>query len=366
MKKTSYGITAALVALLISATAIFASAARYMGDLNSDNRVTSADARILLRVSAKLDTLTQEQKAVADINSDTRVNSADARIALRMSAKLEEKITLPETSTDSGDVPNKPPVKPSSSITEEPTTTEAPNAKPDAEVLKDCYVDAEVVQYAEDGTEKKTDICCAYQSEMQKAGLVKKEVQHLYARTTGAVAGQDIGILLKSNLNSLGKVKQDIYMINYKTNEYLMLGSAVIDSMSTITGGMDMGELISPDDMLSVEIFHSLDKYTTTEETRDGEKFKVMREKGEDGKETVYYLRYAENSYYYPAITEMYQNGKLIQKVTIKELKRDASEYMEVPASMNGIRVEKLTDVADMKKLEAMMNFMNALGVSAN
>ena len=59
------------------------------GDVNGDGNVKAADARIILRVSAKLEQLSDEKFMIADINSDGNVNASDARIALRISAKLD-------------------------------------------------------------------------------------------------------------------------------------------------------------------------------------------------------------------------------------------------------------------------------------
>ena len=60
-----------------------------MGDVNGDGVVTAADARLILRRSAKLVKFTMEQDALADVNNDGKVTAADARIVLRVSAKLE-------------------------------------------------------------------------------------------------------------------------------------------------------------------------------------------------------------------------------------------------------------------------------------
>lgn len=58
-------------------------------DLNSNGKVDAADARLILRASAKLDSLTTSQKKLADVNSDGNVTAADARTVLRMAAKLQ-------------------------------------------------------------------------------------------------------------------------------------------------------------------------------------------------------------------------------------------------------------------------------------
>ncbi|MBQ8210102.1 MAG: dockerin type I repeat-containing protein [Clostridia bacterium] len=60
-----------------------------MGDVNGDGEVTAADARLILRHSARLEILYLEQYLLADYNDDGRVTAADARLALRKSAGLE-------------------------------------------------------------------------------------------------------------------------------------------------------------------------------------------------------------------------------------------------------------------------------------
>lgn len=58
------------------------------GDINSDGRVTAADARLLLRFAAGLQSYSSSQKQKYDVNGDGRVTSADARIVLRIAASL--------------------------------------------------------------------------------------------------------------------------------------------------------------------------------------------------------------------------------------------------------------------------------------
>ena len=60
-----------------------------LGDVNMDGKVTAADARVALRISAKLDTGTAVMLLAADCDGKERVTAADARIILRVSAKLQ-------------------------------------------------------------------------------------------------------------------------------------------------------------------------------------------------------------------------------------------------------------------------------------
>ena len=60
-----------------------------LGDVNGDSKVNAADARIVLRVSARLQTLAADFMAVADVNKDDKVNASDARKILRVASRLE-------------------------------------------------------------------------------------------------------------------------------------------------------------------------------------------------------------------------------------------------------------------------------------
>ena len=66
-----------------------------LGDANLDGQITAADARIILRISAKLETLEDNKITVEniDVNFDGTVSASDARTVLRVAAKLE---SMPE------------------------------------------------------------------------------------------------------------------------------------------------------------------------------------------------------------------------------------------------------------------------------
>ena len=87
MKKLiALALALSLVALCL--TPVFA--ARVPGDADGDGKVTASDARIALRVAAKLDTLEGVFLKAADADGNGKINSSDARKALRVAAKLEE------------------------------------------------------------------------------------------------------------------------------------------------------------------------------------------------------------------------------------------------------------------------------------
>lgn len=60
-----------------------------MGDVDCDKKVSSADARLVLRASVGLEQFTDSQKDLADVDFDKKITSADARLVLRASVGLE-------------------------------------------------------------------------------------------------------------------------------------------------------------------------------------------------------------------------------------------------------------------------------------
>ncbi len=68
------------------------------GDATVSNGTNAADARIVLRYSAKLENeFSDLQKRLSDVNNDGKITAADARIVLRLSAKLETEAELIKT-----------------------------------------------------------------------------------------------------------------------------------------------------------------------------------------------------------------------------------------------------------------------------
>lgn len=70
-------------------------------DLNNDSKTTSADARLLLRHSAKLE-LYKGNTGSVDINADGSITALDARLALRYSANLDTYYRLADGSVAYG------------------------------------------------------------------------------------------------------------------------------------------------------------------------------------------------------------------------------------------------------------------------
>ena len=62
---------------------------REQGDMNHDNRVTSGDARLIMRLSVKLESSADYDMEYADYDGDGEVSPEDARLVLRRSVGLE-------------------------------------------------------------------------------------------------------------------------------------------------------------------------------------------------------------------------------------------------------------------------------------
>ena len=59
------------------------------GDVDNDKAITASDARLALRASVKLETLSAAQMQAADVDKEVGVSASDARLILRVAVKLE-------------------------------------------------------------------------------------------------------------------------------------------------------------------------------------------------------------------------------------------------------------------------------------
>lgn len=120
--------------------------AAYVGDVDGNGKITASDARIILRVSAKLDKLDDSKTKFADVNGDKKITASDARTVLRMSAKLEalKELTTKETTTKApttkAPTTKAPTTKPT---TTKPTVTETTTKEPVTEAPKSPKVTAD-------------------------------------------------------------------------------------------------------------------------------------------------------------------------------------------------------------------------------
>jgi len=98
MKKIKSLIALALVFAMLAAYAPFASAVKLKpnlagepntGDVDNNGYVTAADARLVLRYCAKLESFNSDQLKAADVDRDGYVTPLDARAILRIAAGLD-------------------------------------------------------------------------------------------------------------------------------------------------------------------------------------------------------------------------------------------------------------------------------------
>ena len=125
MKKLLISLVLSIVVLF--SLAVSASAASYYGDVDGSGKVTASDARIILRVAAKMETIDDDKTIYADANRDGKITAADARTVLRIAAKLEDVVEI----STSGEGTTRPPettTRPPETTTRPPETTTSPSS----------------------------------------------------------------------------------------------------------------------------------------------------------------------------------------------------------------------------------------------
>ncbi|MBQ6019631.1 MAG: hypothetical protein IJL26_05555 [Clostridia bacterium] len=65
-----------------------------IGDVSQDKKVTSKDARLVLRYVAHLETLSEDQLVLADVNGDAKVNSTDANALQKYVAHIISQLPI--------------------------------------------------------------------------------------------------------------------------------------------------------------------------------------------------------------------------------------------------------------------------------
>ena len=61
-----------------------------LGDVDTDGKISSADARQTLRYAVELDKYDKKQKLLADADKDGKITSSDARLILRVAVRLDD------------------------------------------------------------------------------------------------------------------------------------------------------------------------------------------------------------------------------------------------------------------------------------
>ena len=60
-----------------------------LGDIDGNGKINATDARLILRIAAKLDSATDTKLLAGDLNGDGKISAGEARSALRFAARLE-------------------------------------------------------------------------------------------------------------------------------------------------------------------------------------------------------------------------------------------------------------------------------------
>lgn len=89
MHRFSKKMMALALSLLIACSMGLSVLAAVSGDLNSDNKISAADARLILRCAVGMEDMTSTQMTAGDLNMDGQITAADARTALRLSVGLD-------------------------------------------------------------------------------------------------------------------------------------------------------------------------------------------------------------------------------------------------------------------------------------
>jgi hypothetical protein len=96
------GISLASAAVIAASAATTSFAVNYLGDVNNDGSVNSADALMILSYSVGLPNINIDLKK-ADVNGDGAVNSMDALNVLKISVGLQDKVEYTDEDEDEQD-----------------------------------------------------------------------------------------------------------------------------------------------------------------------------------------------------------------------------------------------------------------------
>ncbi|MBQ6065984.1 MAG: hypothetical protein IJK89_04105 [Clostridia bacterium] len=316
---------ALILALVLANLAVPSFAKRKLGDVDGDGYITSADARLALRASVKLEALTAEQALAADVDQDTYVTSADARLILRASVKLE---TLPDVSVGEGEESTTAPeATPTDAETTEPATpTDAETTEPATPT--DAETTTEEPSRPEETTAEPENPGIIPPAENNQFDILRSGTYYFTGSTVEDGEKSDLEIAKTPNSLYLGAtfngvqiailtIGDKVYLVNPKKGQYLDLNTAVIKAELSALG-LDVSEFAKTSSF-DFSYFPPLDKATRCETTPQGYvKYVFESEKGAinvtmDGK-TLICLENAQNGNVYRidfySVTDQVPSGK--------------------------------------------------------
>lgn len=126
--------------LIFSVFVMNASAADVVrsGDVNGDGDITAADARLVLRIAARIESADGIQKNYSDADGNGKVTSADARLILRVAARVDDESVLAMFDPTSEVEPD---------IPVEPEIPEIPDYDTDTKEMLLCEGDSQYLSY---------------------------------------------------------------------------------------------------------------------------------------------------------------------------------------------------------------------------
>ncbi|HHU84139.1 MAG TPA: hypothetical protein GXZ23_03090 [Clostridiales bacterium] len=356
--------------ILSSCITLISSATEYtLGDVTGDGKIKTTDARLILRASMGLEIFEGARAKAADLNGDGKIKPFDARIALRIAMGLDDLnnyTTVPETiettpnTTEATIIYETTTEITTETVTVPITTTQAPTTDAPTEIETDEPTEEESeipTEAPKDGQlnfyQKYYVDCVAYdETDVGTATPLRfaTDGKSYYARTT--IDDKDTGFIIKKVIGG-----RDLYMINYNTNQYLVMGNALLGMLKGVAGdGLDLDAMIA-DSMgeiqMAVPYITSYDAMAFDEfETIDGVQYAVCN--------TVYnglpmkvYFREGETN---AAITKIYTNDdKLIQTIVFNEINSKPDDYFKAPKGMKKITFSLFN-------MDAAMNFMESFG----
>ncbi|MBQ6019353.1 MAG: hypothetical protein IJL26_04145, partial [Clostridia bacterium] len=170
-----------------------------------------------------------------------------------------------------------------------------------------------------------------------------------------------VGILIKEDLNTLRTgTDKKIYIIDYKTNEYVSISVSVLKSMASMAGAdFDVDEMFAgnPLEDTMIPIFTDLSNKDVSEAEYDGKTYTVVT-MDNAGVTVKYYVEQRSDGNYYPVVCESYIGDAVDTTIVIHSYENDPSAYLNPPAGMKEYAVNSIVDLMN----EDVMRIFTSLG----
>ena len=347
---------ALILAVIVVFSLVISSAAVYLGDVDSSGRVTTADARIILRVAVQLETMEAPQANLADVNQDNRITTADARAALRMAVGLE---SLREQQTTEATLTEPATTEP---VPDEPGATEPIPVEPASAACDNYAITAQVETYENGVLISSDQRTYAVKTETKSYGMYEDMTLRQYYTRSSAVfqdasgTPQDVACYVNNRYDSTGMIYDIYYIINYTKGEFIGFYDSVLKTVLKD----EMENLIPRESLLP--LFPSLEGTAAEPAVLDGQDCYYFVSTQEDGSQKAYYLVYDQGlSAYRPlAVSTVSADGSEETVLKITSFSQTPDAYFTVP-DMTGTLVN---DKNFLSKLDTITSFLTGLGLS--